>query len=167
MSLCCCVSEFDWLSWPESSCWCPHAHPWAHTWPGHHWLHHINNMQVYDLGVSDHKVVTLDLTFLPPLTKSKRCMCFRNQPVREDILNPSPPAFLSVDEIAEFYNQSLSSVLDLHAPIKTRDVAFARSALLETWNPLDSTWSGVSETIPRPWKRHSQHSTQTLSIQIL
>lgn len=85
-------------------------------------------MQVYDLGVSDHKVVTLDLTFLPPLTKSKRCMCFRNQPVREDILNPSPPAFLSVDEIAEFYNQSLSSVLDLHAPIKTRDVSFAHSA---------------------------------------
>lgn len=91
-------------------------------------------MQFNDLGVSDNKVVTLDLKVLPPLTKSKRCMCVQNWKIidpaslSDDIWNLSPPASSSVDETVEFYNQSLSSVLDLYAPIKVQDIAFVRSA---------------------------------------
>ena len=38
----------------------------------------INNLQVYDLGVSNHKVVSMALTFLSPPTKLRRPMLFRN-----------------------------------------------------------------------------------------
>lgn len=37
-----------------------------------------NNLQVYDLGVSDQKVVSMDLTFLSPATKLKCEMYFQS-----------------------------------------------------------------------------------------
>ncbi len=55
--------------------------------------------------------------------------------------SPSPPLlvsschqqlssadFSSVTESVDFYNRSLSSLLDIHAPVKTRTVTFSRSA---------------------------------------
>ncbi|KAJ8346514.1 hypothetical protein SKAU_G00279150 [Synaphobranchus kaupii] len=57
----------------------------------------ITHLQVTDLGVSDHKAVLMELAFLPPLAKSKRCMRFRNwkkispASLSEDFLNfPAP-----------------------------------------------------------------------------
>ncbi|XP_071761460.2 uncharacterized protein LOC139916471 [Centroberyx gerrardi] len=94
----------------------------------------INNLQVYDLGVSDHKVVSMALTFLSPPTKPKRQMFFRNWKsidpaiMTMDLQHITCPASASVDEVVELYNTSLSSVFDLHAPVKTREVNFSRSA---------------------------------------
>ena len=36
--------------------------------------------------------------------------------------------FSSADEAVDYYNSHLSSLLDLHAPVKTRTVTFTRSA---------------------------------------
>ncbi|KAJ8380507.1 hypothetical protein SKAU_G00012850 [Synaphobranchus kaupii] len=94
----------------------------------------ITHLQVTDLGVSDHKAVFMELAFLPPLAKSKRCMHFRNwkkispASLSEDFLNLPAPTFSSVDKTVSFYNESVSRIFDLHAPIKTRVVAFSRSA---------------------------------------
>lgn len=42
------------------------------------------------------------------------------------LLSPSPD--LSMDELVNFYNTSLSSILESHAPVKSRTVTFSRSA---------------------------------------
>ncbi|KAJ8346476.1 hypothetical protein SKAU_G00278770 [Synaphobranchus kaupii] len=94
----------------------------------------ITHLQVTDLGVSDHKAVLMELAFLPPLAKSKRCMRFRNwkkispASLSEDFLNLPAPTFSSVDKTVSFYNKSVSRIFDLHGPIKMRVVAFSRSA---------------------------------------
>ena len=87
----------------------------------------INNLQVYDLGVSDHPVVSTDMRFLSPPTKPKRQMLFQNWKsidpaiMTMDLQHITCPASASVDELVALYNTSLSSVFDLHAPVKMRD----------------------------------------------
>ena len=94
----------------------------------------ISNLQVYDIGVSDHKVVSMALTFVLPTIRPKRQMSFRNwksidsATMTMDLQLITCPASASVDELVELYNTSLSSVFDLHAPVKTREVNFSRSA---------------------------------------
>ena len=94
----------------------------------------INNIQVYDLGVSDHKVVSMAFTFMLPTTTLRRQMSFRNwkkidaATMSMDLQLITCPASASADELVEIYNTSLSSVFDLHAPVKSRIVNFSRSA---------------------------------------
>ncbi len=94
----------------------------------------ISNLLVYDLGVSDHKVISMELPLPCSLTKEKRQMCFRNlKKINLDSLavylqHLSSADFSSVTESVDFYNRSLSSLLDLHAPVRTRTVTFSRSA---------------------------------------
>lgn len=86
--------------------------------------------QVYDMGVSDHKVIALDLTTSAPYSKSHHQICHRNlnkiNPVTlsEDLNNLSTQ-FSSVDDCVEYYDDTL---LGNHAPIKTRTVTFSHSA---------------------------------------
>lgn len=94
----------------------------------------IKSLDVYDLGVSDHKVVSMAFTFQLPTTRLKRQMSFRNwkhidqNSMTADLKQISCPAISTVDELVDHYNASLSSVFDLHAPIKTREVTFVCSA---------------------------------------
>ncbi|KAM3583200.1 uncharacterized protein V6R79_009203 [Siganus canaliculatus] len=94
----------------------------------------INNLFVYDLGISDHSVIAMELPFSSPLFKPKRQISFRNiKNIKHDIFAQdlhylSSTVLPSVSEAVDFYNNSLSSLLDLHAPTKTRSVTFARSA---------------------------------------
>ncbi|XP_042559606.1 uncharacterized protein LOC122128826 [Clupea harengus] len=94
----------------------------------------ISNLQVYDLGVSDHKVVSMAFTFMLPTIQPKRQMSFRNwkrintATMTMDLQLITCPASASMDELVELYNTSLSSVFDLHAPVKSREVNFSRSA---------------------------------------
>ncbi|KAM3604518.1 uncharacterized protein V6R79_012350 [Siganus canaliculatus] len=94
----------------------------------------INNLLVYDLGISDHSVIAMELPFSSPLSKPKRQISFRNiKNIKHDIFAQdlhylSSTVLPSASEAVDFYNNSLSSLLDLHAPIKTRSVTFARSA---------------------------------------
>lgn len=78
----------------------------------------ISNLLVFDLGVSDHKAISMELPILYPLDKPKRQISFRN----------------TVTDSVNFYNASLSSLLDLHAPVKTGTVTFT---LLAPWYTSD------------------------------
>ncbi len=61
-------------------------------------------------------------------------MCFRNLKkinlvsLAIDLQQLSSADFSSVTESVDFYNRSLSTLLDIHAPVKTRTVTFSRSA---------------------------------------
>ncbi|KAF0022469.1 hypothetical protein F2P81_025282 [Scophthalmus maximus] len=92
----------------------------------------IKNLLVYDLGVSDHKANSLE-SKLSHHTKPKRQIDFRNlKKINLDYmtldLQQIPSAkFTSANEKVDFYNKSPSSILDLHAPVKTQTVTFSRS----------------------------------------
>ena len=85
------------------------------------------------MGVSDHKTISLELK-LSHHTKPKRQIHFRNlKSVNPDTmtldLHHIPSAkFTSADESVDFFNRTLSSILDLHAPVETRTVTFTRTA---------------------------------------
>lgn len=94
----------------------------------------INNLQVHDLGLSDHKLISMELPFLPPHSKPKRQISFRNiknidpDTLTLDLQHLSSANLSSASESVTFYNNSLCRLLDLHAPIKTKTVSFVRSA---------------------------------------
>ena len=89
----------------------------------------LTNLQVYDLGVSDHKAISMDLPSAFSLSKPKRNIIKNMNPelLAADFQHLSTH-FSSADEAVDYYNSHLSSVLDLHAPVKTRTVTFTRSA---------------------------------------
>ncbi|KAL7831043.1 hypothetical protein SRHO_G00305450 [Serrasalmus rhombeus] len=94
----------------------------------------VTNLSVYDLGVSDHKVVSMEIPQSVSFTQSKREISFRNlKNINQECMikdlqhllqaNPS-----SANDAVDLYNRTLSSVLDYHAPVKSRVVTFSRSA---------------------------------------
>uniref|UniRef100_A0A3B3HT49 Reverse transcriptase domain-containing protein n=1 Tax=Oryzias latipes TaxID=8090 RepID=A0A3B3HT49_ORYLA len=95
----------------------------------------ITNMEVYDLGVSDHKVISLELALAHQHKNTKREIYFRNlknidhAAIQEDIQKLSLPSPLtSVNESVDRYNSTLHNILQSHAPLKSRTVSFTRSA---------------------------------------
>lgn len=93
----------------------------------------LTNLHAYDLGVSDHKAISMVLPSPSSLSKPKRNICFRklkniNQELLEADLQHLSTHFSSADEAVDYYNSHLSSLLNLHAPVKTRTVTFTRSA---------------------------------------
>ena len=78
----------------------------------------------------------MELPFPSPCTKPKRQIQFRNlKSINPDALaldlqhlSSAPLDFPSATESVDFYNRSLSGLLDLHAPLKSRTVSFSRSA---------------------------------------
>ncbi|KAL7875487.1 hypothetical protein AOLI_G00104500 [Acnodon oligacanthus] len=92
------------------------------------------NLSVYDLGVSDHKVVSMELPIMSLSIKPKCQICFRNlkninpKIMTVDLKNLLHTDLPSVIDAVDFYNKTLSSILDLHAPVKTRTVTFSHSA---------------------------------------
>lgn len=93
----------------------------------------IENLLVYDLGVSDHKVISLEVNF-SHFIKPKRQIHFRNirnintDTMALDLLQIPSANFTTVNESVDFYNNILSSILDFHAPVKTRTVTFSRTS---------------------------------------
>ncbi|GAA6217694.1 uncharacterized protein LOC106525272 [Lates japonicus] len=80
----------------------------------------ISNLQVCDLGVSDHKIISMDLP--SPYSKPQCCIHFRNlkninpTDLNSDIKSLSiVPHFSSVSESVNYYNNGL---LEDHAPVK-------------------------------------------------
>ena len=79
----------------------------------------------------------MELAFSSPHTKPKRQIHFRNISTKYrhgslaldlQLLSSGSDDCLSVTDSVDFYNQSMSSLLDLHAPLTTRSVSFSRSA---------------------------------------
>ncbi|CAM4487196.1 unnamed protein product [Leuciscus chuanchicus] len=116
------------------SIWTPVAQLTRHQSAATKRLFHSNNLSVHDLGVSDHKAISLELPTLSPISKPGRKISFRNlkniNPVTltTDLRHLSAANPLSVTKSVDFYNSSLSSLLDHHAPVKSRTVTFTRSA---------------------------------------
>ncbi|CAM4579724.1 unnamed protein product [Leuciscus chuanchicus] len=94
----------------------------------------VSGLQVYDVGVSDHLAVTFEVPILVPPTKPKRHMTFRNiknldaTSLSQHLQHLSPSPHSSADDLMDYYNTSLTSILDCLAPLKTRTVTFTRSA---------------------------------------
>lgn len=95
----------------------------------------INNLHTHDLGVSDHKAISMQLPIQSAITKQQRQICFRNlKAINPDNLNngltiiPIPSHLTPVNQLVNHYNNSLDHILEVHAPLKTRTVTFARSA---------------------------------------
>lgn len=99
----------------------------------------IKSQEVNNLGVSDHKLVSMAFTFSLSLIRPKCQISFRNwkqidpTSITVDLQhNINCPVSATVDKLVDHYNTSLSSVFDLHAPIKKRGVKLERSAPLFT-----------------------------------
>ena len=93
----------------------------------------LTNLQVYDLGVSDHKIISMELPSSSSLSKPRRNISFRNlKNINQEHLSADfqhlSTLFSSADEAVDYYNSHLSSLLDHHAPVKTRAVTFTRPA---------------------------------------
>ncbi|KAG2462876.1 TRI39 ligase, partial [Polypterus senegalus] len=91
--------------------------------------------------VHDHKVVSMELPFLSPHTKLKRQIHFRNlNNINVDalaldlkLLSSDPTSSLSVADLVDFYNQSLSSLLDFHAPLTSSFIVVGPSKPVVTY----------------------------------
>lgn len=88
------------------------------------------------LPISDHKLVTFNLPLTLSKTKQSRVISFRNVSninlahlttgiENLPIITPSP---LTPDQLVNFYNDSLHSLFNSLAPVKTRTVSFSHSA---------------------------------------
>lgn len=94
----------------------------------------VHHLSVYDLGVSDHKTIYMEFLFQSSSMKPKRQISFRNlKTINSELfaadLNDHIPVSLSISiDSVDFYNFTLSTILDRHAPARTRTVTFSRSA---------------------------------------
>jgi len=94
----------------------------------------VNNLCVYDLGVSDHEVISMGFPFLSLLIKPKGQISFRNfKKIDSDCLAADLQHFISINtfsinETVDFYMKTLGSILDIHVPVRVRTVPFSRSA---------------------------------------
>ncbi|XP_067271062.1 SLAM family member 9-like [Pseudorasbora parva] len=91
------------------------------------------NLLVYDLGVSDHKAISMKMSSLSSLIKPKRQICFRNL---KNINLETIQHLLSVNHLppmdsVDYYNNTLRSILDLHAPVflDLQDLAFSNMTM--------------------------------------
>jgi len=95
---------------------------------------YLSNLLVYDLGVSDHKAISMEMSSPSPFTKPKRQISFRNlKNINHETMTSDLQHLLSANcsqptDLVDYYNNTLRSIMDLHAPVKTRTVTFARSA---------------------------------------
>uniref|UniRef100_A0A8C6M2E0 Reverse transcriptase domain-containing protein n=1 Tax=Nothobranchius furzeri TaxID=105023 RepID=A0A8C6M2E0_NOTFU len=94
----------------------------------------ISNLFAYDLGVSDHKVISMELSLSCSPTKAKRQIRYRDlhkinaDTLSKDLQNLSSAECSSVTESVDFYNKSFDSLLNVHAPVRYRTVCFSCSA---------------------------------------
>ncbi|CAJ1059652.1 hypothetical protein F2P79_025107%2C partial [Xyrichtys novacula] len=86
----------------------------------------LSNLATYGLGVSDHLVISMELPFPPSHTKPKCQIQFRDlkhinsHSLILDLHHLSKATHSSATESVDYYNKSLSTLLDTHAPVKTR-----------------------------------------------
>ena len=94
----------------------------------------VKHLFAYDMGVSDHKVVCMELPFLDSATNPKQKTSFRNlRKINSELLATDLKIHIPVSlpvsiNAVDFYNTSLASILDHHAPVRERTVTFSRSA---------------------------------------
>ncbi|KAJ8247213.1 hypothetical protein COCON_G00234620, partial [Conger conger] len=93
------------------------------------------NCTASDLPISDHKFVSFNVSLKLPKTNMLRSISFRNinnidlSALSSGIDNlPSKDNLSTPDELVSFYNDELHSLLNAHAPLKTRSVSFTHSA---------------------------------------
>ena len=96
----------------------------------------IHSLNVQNIGVSDHSMISLELSFPTPPSQNKREIQFRNlklinqEALSLDLKQISSHAseFQSPTDLVSYYNNSLGDLLNQHAPLKSRSVSFKRTA---------------------------------------
>lgn len=96
----------------------------------------ISYLKVLEVGVSDHKLIQMELPFPHPHAKPKWQISFRNiKNINQDtitqdlqLLSSYSATFTSVSEAVDYYNSSLANLLDIHAHVKRKTVTFSHSA---------------------------------------
>ncbi|KAL6491528.1 hypothetical protein MHYP_G00018730 [Metynnis hypsauchen] len=94
-----------------------------------------SNCAADELHVTDHFLLSFNINLCLSITKPSRLISFRNiKDIDTDVLTSSLDNILNVDtssspdELAAHYNNSLTSILNSLAPVKTRSVSFTHSA---------------------------------------
>ncbi|CAJ1050070.1 hypothetical protein D5F01_LYC22364 [Xyrichtys novacula] len=92
----------------------------------------------HDLHISDHLLIKTVITLPDPPTRLKRTINFRNlksispsaltAALSLNLTTSPPQASDNPSDLVTYYNQTLSSCLNLLAPVKSKSVTFARSA---------------------------------------
>lgn len=103
-----------------------HPHHGPHIGLGHHRLGP-------NLCISDHYVVTFRITLPSPFAKPHCLKSFRNlknidsTSLSQYLQLVSPPLNPSVNDLMDYYNYNLLSILDFQAQLKTQTVTFSHS----------------------------------------
>ena len=132
----------------------------THSRSGHHGLCPYQQ-SVCDLGMSDHKVISLELPFPSPHIRKQHQLRFRNlKNINPDNLTVDlqrlSAELSSASDSVDFYNKTMHNILDLHAPIGTRTVSFSCSTpwfCSELWKMKTARLKGQSLAPP------SSHAT--------
>ena len=119
-----------------------------------------SKLDVYDPSVSVHFVVSCTLS-LPKTSFEQKEICCRKlksidmQTFRDEISNPalaSPSSIVNdLEQLMAVYDLTLSSLVDKHAPLKTRIVTFRPSA--SWYNENIMTEKRKCRKLERRWRR--------------
>lgn len=133
-------SPADWLlklnrCWTASAstCHCHWSHPYQgpHTGPGYYRFHPKLRPSHPGHWISDNHAITFRIP--SPLTKPQCLISLRNfknidsTSLSQHLQLLSPPPNASVTDLMDFYSHNLHSILESHAPLKTRTVTFTRT----------------------------------------
>ncbi|GFR70712.1 reverse transcriptase-like protein [Elysia marginata] len=93
----------------------------------------INNLQVMDKCISDHKVIVFELPYCKPKLVKRTITCRKknidNQALGTDIQRSAEDMKNDYNKnLVDTYNRKLKQLLDIHAPLKTRIVTDRPSA---------------------------------------
>ncbi|KAK7879820.1 hypothetical protein WMY93_033509 [Mugilogobius chulae] len=108
----------------------------------------LTDLHIYDIGTSDHQAVNIKIPQSSQFSKPKRHITFRNiknidpASFTQHLQLLSSPPSSSVSDLIDYYNNSLSHILDTHAPLKSRTVTFTRPAPWYTTKLRDMKRSG-------------------------
>lgn len=111
-----------------------------------------------DLGVSDHKVVSMELQYLCLHIKSKCQINFRNLKnidhgsLSLDLQQISSARFSSARDSVDFY-KTLRGFLNLHDPMKTQSVTFSAPWFTDKWKQLAVHSSSVWKLLGSLFKK--------------
>lgn len=93
----------------------------------------ISDLRIQDICISDHYAVTFRITLPSPFVKPHHLKSFRNlknidsTSLSQHLQLLFPPLNSSVNDLMDYYNCNLLSILDFHPPLKTQTVTFSHS----------------------------------------
>lgn len=120
--------------------------------------------QIFNLGASDHKVVSMDLPLSASNVRPRWRIRFRNlKSVRPEVISVDLQQlcllnFSSVNYAVEYYNKTPSSILDFYAPGKTRIAPWFLRKLKSAGRAIERHYktSGLTSYLAENTKKSTQ-----------